>query len=539
MNKPTPKYFIYLPIAFSFVLIAGMLLGSLMNQKQVINKSLFPLGNASYNKMDDLLDYIDRNYVDTIDKLVLETDAVKSMLEDLDPHSSYITADEFHTVNDPLLGSFEGIGISFRIEKDSITVINPIPGGPSIKVGLMAGDRIVKIEDTLVAGVGITNNDAIRKLKGKKGTIVNVSIFRRDIPKLIDFSITRDVIPTFSLDVAYMVNSEIGYIKLNKFSATTYQEFGKAVNKLKNEGMSKLILDLRGNPGGFLNAAIDISDEFLADGKLIVYTEGKSRPKSYAFASKKGRLLTENVIVLLDEGSASASEIVAGAIQDNDRGTIIGRRSFGKGLVQEQMEFPDGSALRLTISRYYTPTGRCIQKPYEKEHFEDYSSEAYHRYQNGEMQSADSIHFNDSLKYTTPGGKTVYGGGGIMPDIYVPLVTDTIHTFYNVLANRGLIFQFAFDYTDAHRTSLNQFKTFEDFDAAFAMSNTDYNDLVAYAEDKGIESSPEKIRVSKDKIKTLFKAFVGRNVLEEKGFYPIYHQIDTTFKRAVYELEQM
>ena len=537
MNKP--KYFIYLPIAFSFVLIAGMLLGSLMNQKQTINKSLFPLGNSSYNKMDDLLDYIDRNYVDTIDKLVLETDAVKSMLEDLDPHSSYITADEFHTVNDPLLGSFEGIGISFRIEKDSITVINPIPGGPSIKVGLMAGDRIVKIEDTLVAGVGITNNDAIRKLKGKKGTIVNVSIFRRDIPKLIDFSITRDVIPTFSLDVAYMVNSEIGYIKLNKFSATTYQEFGKAVNKLKNEGMSKLILDLRGNPGGFLNAAIDISDEFLADGKLIVYTEGKSRPKSYAFASKKGRLLTENVIVLLDEGSASASEIVAGAIQDNDRGTIIGRRSFGKGLVQEQMEFPDGSALRLTISRYYTPTGRCIQKPYEKEHFEDYSSEAYHRYQNGEMQSADSIHFNDSLKYTTPGGKTVYGGGGIMPDIYVPLVTDTIHTFYNVLANRGLIFQFAFDYTDAHRTSLNQFKTFEDFDAAFAMSNTDYNDLVAYAEDKGIESSPEKIRVSKDKIKTLFKAFVGRNVLEEKGFYPIYHQIDTTFKRAVYELDMM
>ncbi|MCF6341298.1 MAG: S41 family peptidase, partial [Bacteroidales bacterium] len=377
----------------------------------------------------------------------------------------------------------------------------------------------------------------IRKLKGKKGTVVNVSIFRRGIPKLIDFSITRDLIPTFSLDVAYMVDDEIGYIKLNKFSATTYNEFDKAVGKLKEQGMHKLILDLRGNPGGFLNAAINIADEFLPDGKLIVYTEGKNRPRSYAYATKKGRLLDETVVVLLDEGSASASEIVAGALQDNDRGIIIGRRSFGKGLVQEQMEFPDGSALRLTIARYHTPTGRCIQKPYAKENFEDYETEAYHRYTNGEMQSADSIHFNDSLKYTTPGGKTVYGGGGIMPDIYVPLLTDSIHTYYNILANRGLIFQFAFDYTDARRESLRRFKTFESFDAGFKMNTKEYNELVAYAKEKGIESTPEKIRVSEEKIKILFKAFVGRNVLEEKGFYPIYHQIDTTFKRAVYELE--
>jgi carboxyl-terminal processing protease len=537
MNKS--RYTVYLPIAFAVILIAGMVLGSLMNRQQVVKQSLFPLGSSSYSKMDDVLDYIDRNYVDTIDKSELETDAIKSMLEDLDPHSSYITAEEFHTVNDPLLGSFEGIGISFRIEKDTITVINPIPGGPSIKVGLMAGDRIVKIDDTLVAGIGVKNEDAIRKLKGKKGTIVKVSIFRRGIPKLIDFSITRDVIPMFSLDVAYMVTPEIGYIKINKFSATTSEEFTKAVNRLNKEGMQKLILDLRGNPGGFLNAAIDVADEFLPDGKLIVYTEGKSRPKSYAFATKKGRLLKKDVVVLLDEGSASASEIVAGAIQDNDRGTIIGRRSFGKGLVQEQMEFPDGSAMRLTIARYYTPTGRCIQKPYENESFEDYASEAYHRYQNGEMQSADSIHFIDSLKYLTPGGKTVYGGGGIMPDIYVPLITDTIHTFYNVLANRGLIFQFAFDYTDAHRANLNRYKSFEDFNAHFSMSHSEYDKLVVYAQEKGIESSPEKIAVSKEKVKILFKAYVGRNVLEEKGFYPIYHKIDTTFKRAVFELEQM
>ncbi len=539
MNSPKPRFFIYLPIAFAAILVAGMMLGSLMNNNQPAGKSLLPLGNNNYSKVDDILDYIVRNYVDTVNKSELETDAIRHMLEDLDPHSSYITAAEFHEVNDPLMGSFEGIGISFRIEKDSITVINTIPGGPSEKVGLMAGDRIVRIDDSLVAGTGITNNVAIKKLKGKKGTKVKVSIFRRGIPNLIDFTITRDVIPTFSLDVAYMVEDGIGYIKLNKFSATTYDEFDRAAKRLNKEGMTKLILDLRGNPGGFLNTAIDIADEFLPGGKLIVYTEGKSRPRSFAFATKKGRLQTEDLVVLIDEGSASASEIIAGAVQDNDRGTIIGRRSFGKGLVQEQMEFPDGSALRLTIARYYTPTGRCIQKPYEKENFEDYVTEAYHRYTNGELQSPDSITFNDSLKYTTPGGKTVYGGGGIMPDIYVPLITDTLHTFYNVLANRGLIFQFAFNYTDAHRKQLNAFKDFESFNKGFRMTDEEYGELVSFAKDKGIESTAEKISVSKQKIKILFKAYIGRNVLEEKGFYPIYHQIDTTFKHAVYELEQM
>jgi len=535
MKNRNHRISIYLPIAFALVLIVGMLLGSLLNRNKQVSDVFLPLNTSNYSKVDDIIDYIDFNYVDTVRITELETVAVKEMLKELDPHSVYISSDEFHAANDDLLGSFEGIGISFRIEKDTITVINPIPGGPSEKVGLMAGDRIVRIDDTLVAGIGVTNNDAIRKLKGKKGTNVKVSMFRRGVPKLIDFTITRDVIPTYSLDVAFMVDDEIGYIKLRNFSATTEKEFKKAINELNKEGMTKLILDLRANPGGYLNAAISISDEFLPDGKLIVYTEGKNRPKNYAFATDNGSLKDKEVVILIDGGSASASEIVAGAIQDNDIGTIIGRRSFGKGLVQEQMQLPDGSALRLTVARYHTPTGRCIQRPYE-EGFDEYYGEAYHRFLNGELQNSDSIQFTDSLKYETPGGKIVYGGGGIMPDIFIPLVTDSVHTYYNLLANKGLIFQFAFDYTDANRTELKKYNDAKDFVEGFEMSNKEYADMVKYAEEKGIEASNEEIKVSKDKIKTLFKSFVGRNILDEKGFYPIFLKIDTTFNRAVYEL---
>ena len=398
MSQKNSKLQIYLPIAFSVVLIIGMWIGSVLVGNPKVSNTLLPGGLNSYNKLGDVLDYIVKDYVDTVDLSGLETVAVRGMLEELDPHSMYITEEEFHDVNDPLLGSFEGIGISFRIEKDTITVINPIPGGPSEKVGLMAGDRIVNIDDTLVAGIGIKNNDAIRKLKGRKGTKVKVSNFRRGVPELIDFTITRDVIPTYSLDVAYMVDKNIGYIKLNKFSATTYDEFKEAAIQLRDNGMSKLILDLRGNPGGYLQAAIDISDEFLESGKLIVYTEGKNRAKRHAFATKDGDLEQFDIVVLIDESSASASEIVAGALQDNDKGLIIGRRSFGKGLVQEQISLPDGSAIRLTVSRYYTPTGRCIQQHYDNGDAEDYYEQHYQRYTNGEMQTKDSIHFDDSLK---------------------------------------------------------------------------------------------------------------------------------------------
>jgi len=532
------KLQIYLPIAFSLVLIIGIWIGTMINGDNKTQTNLLQLG-STYNKVGDILDYIVQDYVDSVDFDQMETDAITGMLEELDPHSMYISKEEFNQVNDPLLGSFEGIGISFRIEKDTITVINPIPGGPSEKVGLMAGDRIVKVDDSLVAGIGINNNDAMRKLKGKKGTKVKVTNFRRGVPKLIDFTITRDLIPTYSVDVAYMVDESVGYIKVNKFSATTYDEFMEAASELEDEGMSKLILDLRGNPGGLMNAAIEISDEFLQEGELIVYTDGKSRPKRHAFATDSGDFEDLQVVVLVDENSASSSEIVAGALQDNDKGLIIGRRTFGKGLVQEQISLPDGSAMRLTTARYYTPTGRSIQRPYDKGDAESYYEEYYHRYVNGEMTNVDSIHFDDSLKFTTPKGKVVYGGGGIMPDVFVPMITDTIRTYYNLLANKGLIFQFAFDYTDKNRARLNKFTDFDTFDRKFKMDNRTFDDLVAYADEKGIEQSDEKIQLSKDKIATLFKAFVGRNVLDEKGFYPIYHKIDTTFNRAVYEINNL
>lgn len=539
MDTKNTKKQIYLPVALSLTLILGIWLGTHLVSKNQVNNNILQIGDKSYNKIGDILDFIVQDYVDTVDFTILEDGAIVNIIEELDPHSMYISKKEFNEVNDPLVGSFEGIGISFRIEKDSITVINTIPGGPSEKVGLMAGDRIVKIDDSLVAGIGITNNGAMKLLKGKKGTKVKVSNYRRGIPKLIDFNITRDLIPTYSVDVAYMVDINIGYIKINKFSATTYEEFNEATDELMDKGMTKLILDLRGNPGGLMQAAIQISDEFLDDGELIVYTDGKNRPKRHAFATNNGQLNELDVVVLVDENSASSSEIVAGALQDNDKGIIIGRRTFGKGLVQEQISMPDGSALRLTTARYYTPTGRSIQRPYENGDSEGYYNEYFHRYANGEMTHIDSIEFVDSLKFITPGGKVVYGGGGIMPDIFVPLITDSVHTYYNLLANKGLIFQFAFDYTDINRSSLNQYEDFEIFDESFTMDNSTFREIVKYAKEKGIESSEEKIRISKDKIATLFKAFVGRNILDEKGFYPIYHKIDTAFNRAVFEINSI
>lgn len=541
MNNQSKKYSIYLPIAFALILIFGVGLGFLLerNAQNTTGVSYLAPSHSNYAKVDDIIKYIDNNYVDSVNQNHLETDAIKGMLNDLDPHSAYITAAEYNQINDPLLGSFEGIGISFSIVKDTIMVIDPIPGGPAQKVGIMAGDRIVKVNDTLIAGVGVTNNEAIHKLKGPKGTKVRVSIFRRGVPKLLNITITRGIIPTYSLDIAYMVNKNVGYIKLNKFSATTYEEFDKAVKKLKSEGMKKLILDLRDNPGGYLNAAINVADEFLPEGKLIVYTKGLHRPKSYAFATSKGQLIHTDVAILINEGTASAAEIVTGALQDNDVGVVIGRRSFGKGLVQEQVRLPDGSALRLTVARYYTPTGRCIQKPYKKDDFQDYYEEAYHRYLDGELTNRDSVKLDKAEKFVTPKGKIVYGGGGIMPDIFVPLLTDTVHSFYNILANKGLIYQFAFDYTDAHRPQLEKFKNFSSFDKNFNMTDKEYQDLVAYAKGKGITQSKRKVALSKQNIEILFKAYVGRNILNEKGFYPIYHKIDNVFKKAVYVIDTM
>jgi carboxyl-terminal processing protease len=530
------KPFVYLPLIFSLLLAGGIWLGMRLSVDDQPYQMLRIQGHSS-SKLDNILTYIENDYVDEVDRKTLENEAIAAMIEKLDPHSDFITAEEFHEMNDPLLGKFEGIGVSFRIEKDTITVISPLKGGPSEKVGIMAGDRIIFIEDTLVAGVGVTNRDAMRKLKGDKGTKVRVKVLRRGVDGLIDFTITRDVIPTYSLDIAYMLDEKIGFIRLNKFSATTHEEFLEAALKLLNQGMQQLILDLRGNTGGFLSAARDVSDEFLDDGKLIVYTEGKNRPRSFAFATQKGLLQNIPVAVLIDEGSASASEIVAGAIQDNDRGIIVGRRSFGKGLVQEQLPLPDGSALRLTVARYYTPTGRSIQKPYNGDKME-YHHEAIERYENGELMHPDSIHFADSLKYTTPGGKIVYGGGGIMPDVYVSLEVDSSMVYYNRLANSGLLFQFAFEYADAHRPGLSSYGSPEAFAAQFRFTDAIYEELAAFAAEKGIIGNRKEKKLAREKTGILFKAYVGRNIYDEAGFYPIYRDIDNVLQQAIKALRK-
>lgn len=526
------KYRYYLPIILSLVLLAGIWTGIRLSPKTEAQGSMFSPSMERYNKVSDLMSYITENYVDSVSREDLSEDAILGILDELDPHSQYFPADMLASVNEELMGNFEGIGIQFRIESDSITVIQTIPGGPSEKVGLLAGDRIVMVNDSLVAGIGIQNNGAIKLLKGPRGTEVKVAIYRKGINELLDFSIIRDVIPTFSVDVAYMADDTIGYIKVSKFSATTYDEFLVALRVLIDKGMKALVLDLRGNTGGYLEAATRMADEFLESEKLIVYTEGSNRPRNYFYATKKGHFEDFPVVVLINEGSASASEIIAGAVQDNDRGMIIGRRSFGKGLVQEQLTLPDGSAVRLTIARYYTPTGRCIQRSYE-DGKEDYYDDFFERFHNGEIQNADSIHFNDSLKYTTPGGRTVYGGGGIMPDIYVPYDSKNYPDYYNHLLDKGLIFRFAFRYTDTHRKELAKYATFKEFNNKFNISKKLFKEFISYADEMGIENDPEGIVESESRIKTLMKAFIARNLFDDDGFYPVYHQIDETFVKAI------
>ncbi len=528
------KFTLYLPIILALVLIAGILLGYKLKLTSSGNSPFFQLNTRNYSKLNDVVNYIVQEYVDSVSKDKLTEEGIQGILDNLDPHSQYISTKEYHEVNDPLLGNFEGIGIQFRIEKDTIIVIQTIVGGPSEKAGLAAGDRIVYVDDSLVAGVSIDNRGAMKKLKGKRGTNVKVGILRRRIPDIIDFKITRDVIPTYSVDIAYMPTITTGYIKISKFSATTYDEFNSAIEKLEKEGMQNLIIDLRGNTGGYLKAAIDIADEFLAEDKLIVYTSGKNQPKELFYATNKGQLENNGIVILIDGASASASEIVAGAIQDNDRGLIIGRRSFGKGLVQRQLDLLDGSAVRLTIARYYTPTGRCIQKPYDPEKgFEEYYSESYHRYLNGELEEKDSIHFNDSLKYITPGGKVVYGGGGIMPDIFIPIERGEEFRYYNDLIQKSLIFRFAFEYTDKNRTDFKQYNDFESFNKHFKITDVLFKEFIIFGEKNDVTKNIEGIEYSKIKIKTLLRAYIGRNLFDNEGFYPIYLSMDDTFNEAI------
>lgn len=528
----------YLPILFALVLLAGFYLGLQLRGTQHMQpeKRFFSIGFDRYDKINDVLNYIYDAYVDTVSRDMLVEDAVENLLMNLDPHSAYIPASAFHELNDPLMGSFEGIGIEFNMILDTVVVISPIAGGPSERAGIMPGDRIIAVEGDPIAGVRKSTNEVVSLLKGRKGTEVNVSVMRRNVSEPLAFRLVRDKIPSYSLDIAYMVDEEIGYIRLNKFAATTHQEFLTALNQLKSDGMRKLILDLRDNGGGFLDAAISIADELLEKDQLIVYTDGRRRPQTYAYARRKGGFETQPLVVLINEWSASASEIIAGAVQDNDRGMVIGRRSFGKGLVQEQVQLGDGSAMRLTVARYYTPTGRSIQKPYENGD-EEYYNDFMQRFLSGELESAENIHFDDSLRFETPGGRIVYGGGGIMPDIFIPIETNDQTSFFNQTSNRGLIYRFAFDYADRNRERLSAYGDARRFVTNFQVDGALFRQFLSFAREEGVNPQPNSLSASDPLIRNHLKAYIGRNVFGNEAFFPVLHANDPAIGKAVETLQ--
>jgi carboxyl-terminal processing protease len=500
------------------------------------------LFNDEVYKFSKALGYIDSYYVDSVNKEKLVEKAIVEMLKELDPHSVYISKEDVKKMNEPLEGSFEGIGVQFNIMNDTLLVVSPISGGPSEKVGILSGDRIVKIDTENVAGIGLTNEMVFDRLKGKKGTKVVVQIKRHGVKELLDFEIIRDKIPIYSLDAAYMVDekNKVGYIKLNRFSATTMDEFKEGMAKLKNQGIENLILDLTDNGGGYLNMAFELADEFMENSQMIVYTEGLKNPRQDMRATSSGSFKQGRVVIMIDEGSASASEIVSGAIQDWDRGVLVGRRTFGKGLVQRPLNLPDGSAMRLTIARYYTPTGRLIQKSYEG------GTDAYHkdlvnRYNNGELSNEDSIHFPDSLKYATLVNKrVVYGGGGIMPDIFVPIDTADYSDYYRDLIRKGIINQYVLQYMDKNRKSLeNKYlgkkkdKDFSYFKENFEIDEDFLTGLLAHAEKEKLKFNEEEYNRSLNHLKINLKALVARDIFTVSEFYEIINETDKVFLEAV------
>lgn len=538
-----------------FTLISLSILSASTNAQVKLTKSSEKMALTMY--------FINKLYVDKIDEKKLSDDVVKALLHELDPHSSYISEKEVKEMNEPLEGNFDGVGISFNMMTDTLYVIETISGGPAEKVGILPGDKIIYVGDTLIAGVKMPNKKVMSLLRGPKGTKVDVKVLRRGVPDLIEFIITRNKIPIYSLDAAYMIDKKTGYIRLNRFGATTTDEFNEACKKLKQEGMQNLILDLQNNGGGYLTAAIELADEFLDKDKLIVYTEGANQPKKNEKSTSKGLFEQGKLIILINEYSASASEIVSGAIQDWDRGVIVGRRSFGKGLVQRQIPLPDGSQLRLTTARYYTPTGRCIQKPYENGKEENYAMDVIERYNKGEMMHADSIHFPDSLKYQTLINKrTVYGGGGIMPDYFVPVDTIGFTNYLRNLNARAITYKTAMKLVDNSRKELlKKYPTGDIFLKEFEVSDDLLKQLIANAEEENLYLMPENKTDSTDKdeikdkvtksdtderiefseneyirslpiIKVQIKALIARDLYDNTSYFKVINGINEVYLNA-------
>lgn len=484
------------------------------------------------NKLDLTLGLIERAYVDSLEGDSLVEELMPELMKLLDPHSIYIPASDMQALNEPLEGEFDGVGIVFNMATDTIVVLNIVAGGPSYKAGVLPGDRIVTIDGDTVAGRRVAQEKVMSMLRGKRGTKVTIGVLRQNIDEPVAIELVRDKIPLKSIDAAFMIRPTVGFVRLTSFSRTTHKEFVEAVDSLKQQGMESLIFDLRGNSGGYLDQAIAMTDEFLPAGCLMVYTEDRAGSRQEEFSTGTGRLTDLPLVVLIDEFSASSSEIVAGALQDNDRGTIIGRRSFGKGLVQSQIPFSDGSAIRLTVAKYYTPTGRSIQKPYNRGE-EEYDDDIWQRYASGQFFSADSIHFADSLRFTTPKGKVVYGGGGIMPDVFVPLDTLNMTPYYYAVTGLNVLYRYTLDYADRHREQINSIRTVAEMDAMLDSDKTLFDDFIAYATSLGIKPRWSEIRKSRVLIEPMLRAYIARNTeLQDGGYYSQIWPADETLLKA-------
>ncbi len=533
-EKKPKKLNIWLPLLFSAVLVVGMILGAKLksNSNNYTATTDIPiLTRTEPGRLEELIRYIDARYVDDVDSEAMIEKAINNLLEELDPHSNYISSSQLREVNEVLEGNFEGIGVEFLIVEDTITVVAPIVGGPSDVVGIMAGDKIVTIEDSIVAGTEIESKDVISFLRGDRGSKVNVGIKRGQERELRSFTITRDEIPDHSVDVGYMIDPETGYIKVSRFSATTYTEFmEKLENLVETYGAKNLIIDLRQNPGGYLQEATNILSQLFQDkGKTLVYTEGRTVRRNDYTTSGRPFFRINDISILIDEGSASASEIMAGAIQDWDRGYIIGRRSFGKGLVQEQYNLRDGSALRLTVARYYTPSDRLIQKSYEDK--KEYNGDVVRRLESGELMNSDSVFVGDTTVYRTSEGRVVYGGGGITPDVFVPLDTALLNDNYILL--RQFLPEYVYRYYEQHKKGLDDYQDIAGFKKNFTLNDSDFGQFLEYVAEKGLEIAPEDVAEVDANIRLMFKARLARNIFKQEGFYSVWNENDKVVQKAV------
>ncbi len=535
-----------LPTLTILGLLAGFLIGNAVSNKVNAQRFYIKNGNlfqAQESKIDQLLQLMQTAYVEPIDMDSITEDVMVDLVKHLDPHSAYIPKKDLEMVNSELSSSFSGIGVQFSIQNDTIQIVAVIPGGPSEGSGVLAGDKIVTVNDTAFTGKSITNERVMHSLRGKKGTKVTIGVLRAGESKPLSFTITRGDIPIHSVDAKFIITppcakttgSKIGFVRVNRFGENTYDEFIAALASLKAQGATAYIVDLRENSGGFMDQAIKMANEFLNKGDMIVYAEGRAYPRYEARANGTGRFRTEPLVVLIDNFSASASEIFAGAMQDNDRATIIGRRSFGKGLVQQQLPFSDGSAIRLTVARYYTPSGRCIQKPYQLGNQDDYEKDLLLRFEHGEFFNADSIRYQDTTVYRTKNGRIVHGGGGIMPDVFVGRDTTLYTPYFNQVVNRAFTYQFAYQYTDRHRKELNRYTDWQALEQHLKQADW-LTEFVAFAQAKGVEPNAQQLAKSRPLLERLVNAYIVRNILNDEGFFPLFERDDEITKQAVLSL---